>query len=168
MRLVAIAVSLCAFSALGCDPPKPKNGPPGPAEQTAMAAAAQVARAAAAIPSSGKWDEAHLVERLVNSGLAPQALAGLTGQPYWGAPLRGWRLGYDTLYAYIYPDSFARRRVTDALDTLTLAPSGSKGSFGVTKLLVTHNNLAAVLVGGTKRQQERVALAIRAGLPVTP
>ncbi len=133
-----------------------------------MAAEAQVARAAATVPSTGRWDEAHLVQRLVNSGLAPQALTGLKSQSYWGVPLRGWRLGYDTLYAYIYPDSFARRRVTDGLDTLTLAPRGSKGPFGVTKLLVTQNNLAAVLVGGSERQQERVALAIRAGLPVSP
>ena len=165
MRLIAIVVSL---GGLACDPPKPKKGPPGPAEQTAMAAEAKVARAAAALPSSGKWDEAHLVQRLVNSGLAPQALTGLKSQAYWGAPLRSWRLGYDTLYAYIYPDSFARRRVTDGLDTLTLAPRGSKGPFGVMKVLVTQNNLAAVLVGGSVRQQERVALAIRAGLPVSP
>lgn len=168
MRCVALVVSLAALGALACDPPRPKKGPPGPAEQTAMAAEAAVARAAAALPSTGKWDEAHLAQRLVNSGLAPQALAGLKSAPYWGVPLRGWRLGYDTLYAYIYPDSFARRRVTDVLDTLTLAPRGSKGSFGVIKLLVTQNNLAAVLVGGTERQQQRVALALRAGLPVSP
>ena len=133
-----------------------------------MAAVAQVARAAATTPSTGKWDEAHLAERLVNSGLAPQALTGLKSANYWGVPLHGWRLGYDTLYAYIYPDSLARRRVTDGLDTLTLAPRGSKGPFGVIKVLVAQNNLAAVLVGGTERQQERVTLAIRAGLPVSP
>ena len=37
MRLAAIVVSLGGVGALACDPPPPKKGPPGPAEQSAMA-----------------------------------------------------------------------------------------------------------------------------------
>ena len=33
---------------------------------------------------------------------------------------------------------------------------------------MVQNNLAAVLIGGSERQQERVVLALSAGLPVQP
>jgi hypothetical protein len=129
-------------------------------EATAATAAQVVATA------TGLWDEPQLVNRLVRAGLAPQSIKGEAPVAYWNAPVLTYHVGTATLYAYIYPDSAARRRVTNGLDSLTLAPKGNTGSYAVPHALVVQNNLAVVLVGANDRKQEQVALAIGAGLPV--
>jgi hypothetical protein len=134
------------------------------AARTAVSAESTRAAVAAAAPSTGKWDEAHLVERLVRSGLAPQAVEHPRREASWGAPVLAWHVANATLYAYIYPDSTARRRALSALDTLTLAPAGAASPWPDPHILIVQNNLAAVLVGGSDRQQERVSLALTAGL----
>jgi hypothetical protein len=135
--------------------------------RTAISAESAKAAVAASEPATGKWDEAHLVERLVRSGLAPQALPSEKGERYWGVPLLAYRVGSATLHAYIYSDSTARRRVTDGLDTLTAAPKGAASPYPPRHIMVVQNNLAAVLVGGSDRQQDRVSLALGAGLAVS-
>lgn len=131
---------------------------------TAMAAESTVAAAAASIPSSGKWDEAHLVERLVRTGLAPQARPAEKAQAFWKAPLLAYKVGYGMLHVYIYPDSLARRAVVATLDTVQIAPRGQQAVYATPHILIVQNNLAAVLVGGSEAQQERVRLALEAGL----
>jgi hypothetical protein len=135
------------------------------AARTAIAAESTTAAVAASIPSDGKWDEPHLVERLVRSGLAPQSLRDQKGEDYWKVPVHAYQIGPSVLYAYIYRDSLARRAVTAMLDTLLAAPAG-KVVYPMRHLLIVQNNLAAVMVGGSDTQQERVQLAIEAGLPV--
>jgi hypothetical protein len=154
--LLAVAVTAC-----------------GPTKEQQVAVATQKiaaestkAAAVAALPQTGKWDEPHLAERLVRSGLAPQAVTDAKHESFWTVPGYSWKLNDATLYAYVFPDSVARRKVTDALDTLTLAPKGQASPYFVPRLLILQNNLAAVLVGGSERQQERVQLALMAGLPV--
>jgi hypothetical protein len=132
--------------------------------RTAISAESTKAAVAATAPSTGKWDEAHLVERLVRSGLAPQAVEHAKGEASWGTAVHAYRVGNATLYAYIYPDSIARRRALSTLDTLTLAPRGAPSPYPDPHILILQNNLAAVLVGGSDRQQERVSLALTAGL----
>jgi hypothetical protein len=157
---VAVIVAACGSAA-------DKKGPETTVVRAAVAAVAAEsakAAAAAAVPSTGKWDELHLVERLVQSGLAPQALNGEKSEPWWHVPVHAYRLGTATLHAYIFADSSARRRVTDGLDSLAIAPAGTPSPYKLPHVLVVQNNLAAVLVGGTERQQERVLLALTAGL----
>lgn len=137
------------------------------AARTAIAAESAKAAVAASEPATGKWDDGHLVERLVRSGLAPRALPRERGERYWGVPVLAYRVGSATLYAYVYADSTARRRVTDGLDSLAAAPKGTPSPYAAPHLLIVQNNLAAVLVGGSERQQERVSLALVAGLPVS-
>ena len=135
------------------------------AGRTAIAAESTVAAAAAELPSTGKWDEPHLVERLVRAGLAPQARPGEKAEPYWKAPLHAYQVGAAMLHVYLYPDSLARRAVVATLDTLQAAPKGTAGVYPMPHILIVQNNLAAVLIGGSETQQERVRLAIEAGLP---
>lgn len=162
----ALAISVITMVA-ACEPATVKKERAAKAARSAIAAESAKARVAAAEPATGRWDEPHLVERLVQSGLAPQALPKEKAERYWTVPLLAYRLGSATLYAYVYPDSIARRRVTDGLDTVTAAPRGSTSPYPLRHVLIIQNNLAAVLVGGTDRQQDRVSLVLTAGLPVS-
>jgi len=132
--------------------------------RAAISAESTTAAAAASMPLTGKWDEPHLVERLVRAGLAPQAMHDEKGEEYWKVPVLAYQVGPSILYAYIYPDSMARRAVTATLDTAMAAPAG-KVVYPMRHIMIVQNNLAAVMVGGTDTQQERVRLAIEAGLP---
>lgn len=105
------------------------------------------------------------MERLVQSGLAPQALSGEKAESWWHLPVHAYRVGTATLHAYIFADSSLRRRVTEGIDSLTIAPAGMPSPYARPHILIVQNNLAAVLIGGTERQQERVLLALTAGLP---
>jgi hypothetical protein len=135
------------------------------AARTAIAAESSKAALAASMPSTGKWDEPHLVERLVRAGLAPRAMSDEKGEAYWKAPVLAYRVGAAVLFAYVYPDSLSRRAVTATLDAATASPRGTVGPYPLRHILIVQNNLAAVLVGGSDTQQERVRLALEAGLP---
>jgi hypothetical protein len=160
-------VALFVFTAglAACTPSGEKQARVEQAARTAIAAESSTAAAAASLPSSGKWDEPHLVERLVRAGLAPQAMHDQKGEEYWKVPVLAYQVGPSILYAYIYADSLARRAVTSSLDTLLAAPPGRAGVYPLRHILIMQNNLAAVMVGGSDTQQERVRLAIEAGLP---
>ncbi len=86
------------------------------------------------------------------------------GEKYWGVSVVAYRVGASTLHAYIYTDSAARLRITSGLDSLNAAPPGTASPYAQPRTFVVQNNLAAVVVGGSGRQQERVALAIGAGV----
>jgi hypothetical protein len=158
---------LLTFTAVlaGCTSPAEKQAKVEQAARTAIAAESSTAAAAAAMPSTGRWDEPHLVERLVRAGLAPQSLRDQKGEEYWRVPVLAYQVGPSTLYVYLYADSLARKAVTSTLDTLTAAPPGRAGVYPLRHILVVQNNLAAVMVGGSDTQQERVRLALEAGLP---
>ena len=162
MRFAAVAaISLAA----ACVAPVDRKGREATVARSAVAAESAEAAIAATLPVTGRWDEPHLVERLVRAGLAPQALAVEKAEAYWGVPVVAFRVGRATLHAFIYSDSIARHRVTDGLDSTAVAPKGIVSSYALPRLLILQDNLAAVLVGGTEQQQERVALALSAGLP---
>jgi hypothetical protein len=164
LTVLAIVLSVCAAA---CTSPEQEKAKRAAAEQHAVeATAATAARVAPTV--TGLWDEPHLVNRLVRAGLAPQAIAGEAPEAYWNTPLLAYHVGTATLYAYIYSDSLSRRRITDGLDSLTLAPRGKPGAYAVPHALIVQNNLAVVLVGANDRKLEQVSLAIGAGLPIDP
>jgi hypothetical protein len=158
--------ALFAFTVVvaACSSPE-KRATVDQAARAAIAAESSTAAAAASMPSSGLWDEPHLVERLVRAGLAPRAMHDQKGEQYWRVPLLAYQVGPSVLHVYLYADSLARRAVTSTLDTLTAAPPGRPGVYPPRHILIMQNNLAAVMVGGGDTQQERVRLALEAGLP---
>lgn len=135
----------------------------------AVAAGEQTARQAVAMPATGLWSEAHLMDRLVRTGLAPRTLESPAPAAEWmQRPPVALAAGGGEIFAWIYEDSSARRRVTEALDPETAAPRGTASPFAPPMRFIVQNNLALVVRGGTLRNIERVQLAIEAGLPVTP
>ncbi len=153
------------FALAACTSAADKQAKVDAVARTAIAAESSVAAAAASLPSTGKWDEPHLVERLVRAGLAPQARPDEKAEKYWKAPLLAYQVGAAMLHVYLYSDSLARKAVVAKLDTVQAAPPGTTGVYPLRHILIVQNNLAAVLVGGSDAQQERVRLALEAGLP---
>ena len=132
-------------------------------------AAETTARQAATQPSDGRWTEANLMDRLLRAGVAPRANPAPAPDAPWfkAEPLRI-LAGGGEVYAWIYPDSSARRAVTDALDSLSAAPAGTTTPFAPPMMFVTNNNLALVITGGRVTNHDRIALAVQAGLPIVP
>ncbi|MBA3853435.1 MAG: hypothetical protein C0503_03410 [Gemmatimonas sp.] len=156
-------------AALGCGDKEAERAAEQQAVRQEMAVAETTARRAAALPSDGLWTEAHLMDRLLRAGVAPRA----NPEPAPDAPWMGREpvrllAGGGLVYAWIYPDSLARRRVSEAVDSLTAAPAGQTTPFAPPMLMVTNNNLLIVITGGRLTNHERIALAIQAGLPVIP
>jgi hypothetical protein len=165
MRPVFAALLPVMAALAACASPAEKQARAEQAARTAIAAESSTAAVAASMPSTGKWDQPHLVERLVRAGLAPQAVHDEKGEAFWKVPVLAYRVGPAILHVYLYADSLARRSVTSTLDTLMAAPPGVAGVYPLRHILIMQNNLAAVMVGGSDTQQERVRLALEAGLP---
>lgn len=139
------------------------------AERTAIAEGQATAAQAAALPATGLWSEAHLMDRLSRAGVLPRAREGTPPAAPWmdRAPI-ALTAGGGEVYVWIYADSTARRAVTDRLDPETGVPPGTTSPFAPPMMFVTNNNLAAIIAGGTEQNIERIMLALQAGLPVTP
>jgi hypothetical protein len=143
------------------------------AEQRKVAQArAGIARAestavqVAALPATGVWSKEHLLERLVRAGVAPRELPDAPKGPAWmGQRAIVVAAGGGEVYAWIYRDSTARKAVTDSLDGSTGAPQGAAPAFAGPLIFVRQNNLAAMITGGSETNQDRIALALQAGLP---
>lgn len=169
MRVRHTAFALGALVASACGDPAAERAAAEQVARQEMAVAETTARQAAALPSDGLWTEAHLMDRLLRAGVAPRANPDPAPDAEWmGQPPVRLLAGGGTVYAWIYPDSVARRRITDGLDSLTAAPPGRTTPFAPPMLLVTNNNLVVVIAGGRLTNHERIALAIQAGLPVIP
>jgi hypothetical protein len=139
------------------------------AERSAIAAGQATAAQAAALPATGLWSEAHLMDRLSRAGVLPRAREGSPPPAPWMnlAPI-ALTAGGGEVYVWIYADSTARRAVTDRLDPETGVPPGTTSPFAPPMMFVTNNNLAAIISGGTEQNIERIMLALQAGLPVNP
>ena len=169
-RSVAFCLALGALGVVGagCGGGEEAAAREQAGARAARDAAAATARDAATIPSTGLWTEAHLVERLVRAGVAPRPVDDAPPGPEWmRAPHLLFLAGGGELHVWIYPDSTARRAVTDGLEPFTAAPRGVTGPYAPPFLLIVQNNLAAVAVGGRVSNHDRIALALQAGLPVT-
>lgn len=160
---ILVAASL-VLAAVACGDPEVRKARLAAESRTRVEAAATVASRAAAAPSIGRWDAAHLVKRLVDAGLAPQRRESVQAQSWMGAPVIGYQLGVATVDAYVYADSVERRAAVAGLDSATFAPKRQPAPWGTPFEVVTNNNLVAVVVGGTDRQRERIVSALAAGL----
>lgn len=115
-------------------------------------------------PETGRWRECSLLKRLERSGYVVIDSGEVT-RPFLSVPGRRYQLGREMLEVYLYPSADARQRDLRAIDSVRVAPPGENVAWPATPTLIVSNNLAAILIGGSPRQIERVSNAIRAGLP---
>lgn len=135
-------------------------------ERAEIARSESTAVRVAALPATGLWSKEHVLERLVRAGVAPREVPDAPAGPDWMRvkPVV-FAAGGGEVHAWIYADSTARRAVTDGLDPETAAPPGAVPPFAAPMVFVRQANLAAVITGGSVTNQERIALALQAGLP---
>lgn len=158
-----------ALLGAACSNPEAREQAEQAAARQAIAAAESTVTRVAALPATGLWSEAHLMERLVRTGVLPRPLEGrVPAAPWMGQAPIALSAGGGEVFAWIYADSSARKAVTDALDPDTGAPRGSVSPWAIPMQVVINNNLVAIVTGGSERNQERIALALQAGLPVSP
>ena len=93
-------------------------------QKAAVAVDADSAQTVAGTRGTGAWDDAQLLKRLVDAGLAPQKRDSVRAQPWMGVPVHAYQLGNATIDAYVYRDSTARKDATAKLDPVTFAPRG--------------------------------------------
>lgn len=137
--------------------------------RTAIERAESTATRVAAMPATGLWTAEHVLERLVRAGVAPRAVENAPDGPAWMRVKPAvFAAGGGEVYAWVYKDSLARRAATDSLDPTTAAPPGKVPPFASPMVFLVQNNLAAVITGGSETNQDRVALALQAGLPPGP
>lgn len=135
-------------------------------ERSGIAKAESTAVQVAELPATGLWSKEHLLERLVRSGVAPREVPDAPTGPTWmGRRALVVAAGGGEVYAWIYADSTARKAATDSLDEATGAPKGTNPAFAGPMVFIRQNNLAAMITGGSETNQERIALALQAGLP---
>ena len=91
--------------------------------------------------------------------------SGEVSRPFLSVSGTRYQLGREQLEVYVYPSAAARERDFAAIDSVRVAPEGESVSWPATPTLIVSDNLAAILIGGSPRQVERVSNAIRAGLP---
>lgn len=135
----------------------------------AVRAESATAASVAGRPPSPLWDVDRVSERLVRSGVAPRRIEPAPAAPAFFATAvatGAFNVGRGgELRVFVFSDSLARRRATDALDPETASPRGSAPAWPQPPVLIGVQNLAAVLMGGTETLRERVQLALEAGLP---
>jgi hypothetical protein len=114
------------------------------------------------------WDIDRVSERLVRSGMAPRRVEPAPAPPAFLASAKAtaaFAVGREgDLRVFIFTDSIARRKVTESLDPMTASPMGQPVAWSSAPVLIIVQNLVAVMMKGTPRLQERVQLALEAGI----
>jgi long-chain acyl-CoA synthetase len=114
---------------------------------------------------TGLWSECSIERRLRQSGFVVTKLdeqpqrAGFTVKPVV------YQLGSARLEVFLFPDEKSLAAAMSKLDTVTVSPIGTPGGWETAPVLVRSGNLAAVFLGRSPRQAERVSLALTAGAP---
>jgi hypothetical protein len=165
VRTIGCALALLA---VGC-------GDGGKTSDTAREASAANAAAPAATPPApgdttcpmqGEWRVCSVKKRLEGAGLVPVMKGDTVRRAYLSVPGTTITLGPTAdLVVFVYPSRAAREKESAALDSAAAAPKGASGDWKVPPVLMTTNNLLAILLAQNEQMIERVSLAVTAGLP---
>ena len=134
------------------------------AESTLAAAPAS----GAACPAYGLWRACSVEDRIARAGLAVKRRDEGVRHDFMRVEGLVWETSRAEVQVFLYASEAERKRDTDQLDTLTVAPRGQRIIWRWPATLVTSGNLAAIILSLNDRQAERIALALGAGLPAAP
>ena len=114
---------------------------------------------------SGAWRACNVLDRLEHAGLVLEKEDAPARIPLFSVEGQTYKTTQSTIHVFLYTDEAARRQDTDRLDSVAVAPRGGSYTWSNPAVLVTSNNMAAVVVSPNERQAERIVLALSAGLP---
>ncbi|MBK8248785.1 MAG: hypothetical protein IPK85_15490 [Gemmatimonadetes bacterium] len=163
MRLRAAVLTLVVISCGG-------ETPPPPADSTAMPDVVILDTAVAPVDGcrkDGLWQWCSVLDRLDRAGVVLTPRDSVPVNDLLHGQRRTFTVGAgeDELHVFLYESDAARRQDTGAIDSATVSPKGERRSYRVQPLLVTSNNLAALVFTMNERTSERLSLALSAGLP---
>lgn len=166
-RLHALFVLLAAASAVACGDAASRDGEGAPASEPGAAERAMRAPGDTGCVKEGDWAICSVEDRLERAGLVVERLREPASHPFFAVEGVAYRIGAreDEVQVFVYPTPADRRRDTDALDSATVSPKGSRVAWSAPPTLIMSNNLAAVVLSLNERTIERLALALGAGLP---
>lgn len=117
-------------------------------------------------PATGKWALCSLEKRLRRAGfVATKIDSESPSRPGFSVKPTVYKLGSGRLEVFLYDDAVAMEKDIAGIDTLTVSPPGNPPAWPSGAALVRNGNVAAVYMGQTSRQAERLVLAITAGAP---
>jgi hypothetical protein len=115
----------------------------------------------------GLWAWCSVLDRLERAGVVLTPREDVPPNDLLTGERRAFTVGAgeDELHVFLYPTVAARLANTGSLDSATVSPKGERRPYRVQPLLVTSNNVAALVFTMNERTSERLSLAISAGLP---
>jgi hypothetical protein len=165
LRALRFFISAIVVAACARDNPPPSHDTTNP---TTVASQQPVAGADTSCPKSGAWRLCNVLDRLEHAGLVVAQKSDPVRIPMFSVDGITYTTTQSTIHVFIYPDEATRQRDIERLDSAAVAPRGGTYLWSDPAVLVTSNNLAAVVVSPNERQTERIVLALSAGLPSAP
>ena len=117
-------------------------------------------------PMFGLWQACSVEDRISRAGLAVNRKDEGVHHDFMRVDGLVWETSRAEIQVFLYASEADRKRDTDKLDTVFVAPPGKRIMWKWPAQLVTSNNMAAIVLSLNGRQAERIALALGAGLPV--
>jgi hypothetical protein len=163
-------LSSLAAMLLACSgEPPPKSEQPKTAEvATAESALAAMPAPGGGCPTYGLWQACNVEDRISRAGLAVNRREEGVQHDFMSVDGLVWETSRAEIQVFLYASEADRKRDTDMLDTVFVAPEGRRVMWRWPATLVTSNNMAAIILSLNGRQAERIALALGAGLPPAP
>jgi hypothetical protein len=116
-------------------------------------------------PAFGLWQACSVEDRISRAGLAVNRREKGVHHDFMSVDGLVWETSRAEIQVFLYASEADRKKDTDQLDTVFVAPPGKRIMWRWPAQLVTSNNMAAIILSLNGRQAERIALALGAGLP---
>ena len=159
---------LCTVTLLAaCDRTEAPKAEEGKAPETVAAEStlATMPKAGGTCPTFGLWQACNVEDRISRAGLAVNRKEDGVHHDFMSVDGLVWETSRAEIQVFLYASEADRKKDTDQLDTVFVAPPGKRIMWRWPAQLVTSNNMAAIILSLNGRQAERIALALGAGLP---
>lgn len=165
-KRIAIGVAASIVLACGGDRTPAKHEQARAPEQAATESTlATMPPPGVTCPAFGLWQACSVEDRISRAGLAVNRREEGVRHDFMSVEGLVWETSRAEVQVFLYASEADRKKDTDQLDTVLVAPMGRRIVWRWPATLVTSQNLAAIILSLNARQAERIALALGAGLP---
>lgn len=159
---------LLVASVIGCgggDTPATDTASKAPETVLAESTLATMPPPGGTCPAYGLWQACSVEDRISRAGLAVNRREEGVRHDFMSVEGLVWETSRAEIQVFLYASEADRKKDTDMLDTVFVAPPGRRIMWRWPATLVTSGNMAAIILSLNGRQAERIALALGAGLP---